>query len=48
MAAARCADVERIQQVARFLAGLGIGLAGQHRQQRDIVGHVKKRDQVGA
>jgi ribulose-bisphosphate carboxylase large chain len=28
------------------LPRLGVGLAGQHRQQRDVVGHVEKRDQV--
>jgi hypothetical protein len=29
------------------LARLGVGHAGQHRQQRDVVGHVEERDQVG-
>lgn len=41
------AHVERIKQIARFLARLCIGFARQHRQQSNIVGHVKERDQIG-
>jgi len=40
--------VERGEHLQRDGARLGVGYAGQHRQQRDVVGGVEKRDQVGA
>ena len=39
--------VEGGQHVQRDRARLGVRHAGQHRQQRDVVGGVEKRDEVG-
>jgi hypothetical protein len=40
-------DIQRIKEIARQPSCLRIRLSGQHRQQRDIVGHIEERDQVG-
>ena len=40
-------DIKRRQQLHGTGAGPSIGLAGEHRQEGDIVGHVEKRDQIG-
>ncbi len=40
------ADVERSQHRPRLLARLRVGHAGEHRQQRDIVGDIEERDEV--
>ena len=38
--------IQRGEQFQRARARLGVGHARQHGQQRDVVGHVQKRDQV--
>ena len=47
MAPARCWHVQR-DQSSRAMACFGIGYAGQHRQQGDVIGDIEERDQVGA
>jgi hypothetical protein len=40
------ADVERLQQFQRAPRAIRRWVAGQHRQQRHVVGHVEERNQV--
>lgn len=42
------ADIERIQQFIRPFACFAIRLAGEHRQQGHVVGHIQKGIRYGA
>ena len=42
------AELERVEREARLPAGVGVGTAGEHRGERDVLEDGQRREQAGA